>query len=70
MKPYERRALNAYPYYTLATWVPHLLTYKDTSRSYDNIRIAKAAAKNEGKYRITMVTENGKRTVIQTFTVG
>jgi hypothetical protein len=58
-KPHERRATGAYPYYRLATFSPVSLTYRDNHKPFDSLAEAKAAAKQPGQYRITIIGPDG-----------
>lgn len=68
-RPHERRRAGAYPYYRLATFQPHLCTYRDSPKPYPTERAARAGAKAKGTYRITEIRENGVGPVVAEFTV-
>lgn len=57
MRPFERRAAKAYPYYKLAVWNPIRLTWDDGKRAYESEAAARATARKPGRYRISEVTE-------------
>ena len=69
MKPHERRAAGAYPYFKLAVWDPRHCTFKDGRGTFDTERAARAAARAPGKYRISRVTEDLGRIDLEPFTV-
>lgn len=62
MKPYERRAQGAYPYYKLATWDAISYTWRDGKRALATAGEAHAEAKRAGpgRYRISTVTDSGR----------
>ncbi len=61
MRPFERRAANAFPYYKLAFWDAIRFAWNDDSLAHPTEQIARAAAKKPGKYRISEVTDSGRR---------
>jgi len=60
MKHYERRQQQAFPYYKLATWDARSLTFRDGKVAYATPADATKAAKKPGRYRLSIVTENGR----------
>lgn len=60
MKPYERRAADAYPYFKLATWDGRNLTWKDGKGVAETEAAARAAARRGGRYRISRIEESGR----------
>lgn len=60
MKPHERRAVNAYPYYKLATWNARLQCWAEGKRAYEQIGLAMADSKKPGRYRISKITDGGR----------
>jgi hypothetical protein len=61
MKPYERRAANAYPYYKLAEWDERNTCWKDGKQTFERIGLAMAAARKPGRYRISAINDAGRR---------
>lgn len=62
MKPYERRATGAYPYYVLAKWNHLFVCFQDGGETFPSKEAAmKKAEKTPGTYRIAKVNEDGKR---------
>jgi len=59
MKPHQRRAAKAYPYYRLNVWQPLSLAFKPTKRTYTSSDAARNDAKQPGRYRIEEVLESG-----------
>jgi hypothetical protein len=60
MKQYQRRQANAYPYFKLATFDERSFTFRDGKVAYQTDHEAIEAAKKPGKYRLSIVTENGR----------
>lgn len=60
MKHYERRTANAFPYFKLATFDERSFTYRDGKVAYQSEQEAQNAAKGKGKFRVSVVTENGR----------
>jgi hypothetical protein len=60
MKPFERRAAAAYPYYKLAVWDARNLTWMDGREAFPSEADAVAAAKAPGRYRVSRVTATGR----------
>lgn len=60
MKQHERRQSNAYPYFKLATFDERSFTFRDGKVAYPTDSDAIQAAKKPGKYRLSVVTENGR----------
>jgi hypothetical protein len=69
MKPHERRAANAYPYFKLATWDARNLCWRDGKYVCETEVAARADAKAPGRYRISRIDDSG-RTDLEPFTVG
>jgi hypothetical protein len=69
MKPYERRAQGAYPYFFLATWNTQWLCWQDGKQAYPSEDLAKQAAKSPGKYRISQINEDGGRQDFEPFEI-
>ncbi len=61
MKPYQRRQAAAYPYYKLATWDPRSLTFRDGKVAFPTQVHAIESIDTEGKYRISEVTDAGRK---------
>lgn len=61
MKHYERRTNDAFPYYKLATFDERSFTYRDGKVAYASEDDAKNAAKGSGKFRVSIVTEKGRK---------
>lgn len=60
MKPHERRAANAYPYFKIAAWDERSFTWRDGKRAFPSEAAAKAEAKIPGKYRLSRVEDYGR----------
>lgn len=60
MKPYERRATAAYPYFKLATWDARNLTWRDGKRVQETEAAARSEARTPGRYRISRIEEAGR----------
>lgn len=60
MKPHERRKHGNYPYYKLATWDARSMTFRDGKTAYDSEDAALADIIEPGKYRISIVTADGR----------
>lgn len=60
MKHYERRQLQAFPYYKLATWDARSMTFRDGKVAYATRADATKSAKKPGRYRLSIVTEDGR----------
>lgn len=58
-RPYQRRAMGAYPYYRLAVWCPLSFTFKDNPKVYETLpqAMGAATAHGKGRYRITEISE-------------
>ena len=71
MKPHERRQAGAYPYFKLATWQPRSFTFFDGKRALKSEAACHDEAKGlgPGKYRISVVTADGRQD-LDPFTVG
>ncbi len=63
MKPHERRAADAYPYFKLAVWDARSFTFRDGRLAYASEAYARAEACRHGKgrYRVSVVTEIGRQ---------
>ncbi len=61
MRPYQRRQEGAYPYYKLAVWDETSLTFRDGRLVFPTEHRAVCAALKPGKYRISEVTDAGRR---------
>jgi hypothetical protein len=61
VKPHERRQAKAYPYYKLATWNARNQCWNDGKAAYPTDAEARAAAVKPGRYRVSEVTEHGRR---------
>ena len=61
MKPYERRAAGAYPYFLLAVWNERLQCFQDGKRSFPSYIQAQSSAKRAGRYRTSEIPERGAR---------
>ena len=60
MKPYERRAKNAYPYFRLARYNERFCAFQEEKKAFPLALSASAhAARKPGKYIITQVNKNG-----------
>ena len=59
MRPFERRAASAYPYFKLARWDALNATWREGKRAYPTEAAARADA-NLGKFRISEVTATGR----------
>ena len=68
MKPYQRRAAQAYPYFKLAEWDAHSLTWRDGKRAHPTEDAARSQAGPSGRYRISRIDEAGRRD-LEPFTV-
>jgi hypothetical protein len=60
MKPFERRAAAAYPYFKLATWDPRSFTWRDGHTPYPSEGQARSGARKPGRYRISRIDESGR----------
>ena len=69
MKPYQRRAAGKPTYYKLAVFDPLVQCYRDGKKQFDDVAAAVAAAKQPGRYAVSIVDDAGRRE-IQQFTVG
>lgn len=68
MKPYERIAANAYPYFKLATWDARSLTFRDGKHARLTEGDARQDARQPGTYRVSVVTAAG-RTDLEPFII-
>lgn len=60
MKPYERRAADAYPYYKLAVWNERAFTWHDGKKAFPTEEEARRAAPKGAKCRVSRITEAGR----------
>jgi hypothetical protein len=60
MKPYERRAANAWPYFKLATWDDRNMTWRDGKTVQETEPDARREARKPGRYRISRIDESGR----------
>lgn len=60
MKQHQRRSEGTFPYYKLATFDAISFCFRDGKVAYATEAEAKAAAKKPGKYRVSVVHENGR----------
>jgi hypothetical protein len=67
MRPFERRAAAAYPYFKLATWDGRNLVWKAGKKAFPTEAAARAEARKPGRYRVTRVEESG-HTELEPFT--
>jgi hypothetical protein len=62
MKPYQRRATGKYPYYKLATFDNRAMCFRDGKHAFATESEAKIETiQNPGKYRISIITETGRK---------
>ena len=61
MKPHQRRHTTAYPYYKLAVWDDRSMTFRDGKVAFATEDCATSAATAPGRYRLSVVTESGRR---------
>jgi hypothetical protein len=59
MRPFERRAAGAYPFYKLATWDARLGTWRAGKRIHPTEEAARKEARGPGRYRVSRFTEAG-----------
>ena len=60
MKPYQRRAVDGYPYYKIAFWDIHNLCWQDGKKTFVTVEAAKDSISRGGKYRLSRITELGR----------
>ncbi len=60
MKPFERRKIGAYPYYSLSEWSGIYSSFVSGRKTYKTRQEAQKAAMKKGLYRIIKVTERGR----------
>lgn len=77
MKPYERRAAQAYPYFKLARWDADSLTWRDGKKTFPNEQAARESAidflpawDNQGLFRVSVVEGDGSRRDLEPFYLG
>jgi hypothetical protein len=68
MKPHERRA-SGYPCYKLARWDERLQTFVDGRSVYATEAKARAGRRGSGRYRVSLVTADGRRVDYEPFEV-
>lgn len=61
MKPYQRRQQGGYPYYKLAKWDARSMTWCDGRGTHTTEADAFMSITIRGRYRISEVTECGRR---------
>jgi hypothetical protein len=61
MKPHARRAAATFPYFKLATFDNLSFCFRDGKQAFESESAAAAAAKRPGKYRVSIVTANGRQ---------
>jgi hypothetical protein len=61
MKHYKRRETGSFPYYKLAAFDHTSFCFRDGKVAYPDEQSAKAAAKSNGRYRVSIVTESGRQ---------
>jgi hypothetical protein len=61
VKPFERRAAGAYPYFKLASWSERNQCWNDGKAVFETQAAAKAEASAPGKYRLSQITDAGRR---------
>jgi hypothetical protein len=61
MKPAVRRDSQCFPYFKLATFDNVSFCFRDGKQAFESESAAAAAAKRPGKYRVSIVTANGRR---------
>lgn len=69
MKQHARRADGAFPYYKLAFFDAISFCFRDGKVAYATEAEAKAAAKNPGRYRVSVVHEKSRSDLLA-FEVG
>ena len=69
MRPFERRAASAYPYYRLAIQDPLTFCLRQLPGTFATIGKAKADAKTPGQYAISVIEEDGTRRETERFEV-
>jgi hypothetical protein len=68
MRPFERRAAAAYPYFKLAAWDGRNLVWKAGKKTFPTEGAARAEAVKPGRYRVSRADESGY-TEFEPFTV-
>lgn len=61
MKSFQQRIPGAYPYYRLAVWDGRYHKWRERRADYPSAEFARQVAVKPGKYRISEVTEAGRR---------
>jgi hypothetical protein len=69
MKHYKRRETQQFPYFKLATFDQISFCFRDGKIAYKTETDARNAARQPGRYRVSVVTESG-RTDLDGFEVG
>jgi hypothetical protein len=67
VKPYERRAADAWPYFKLSTWDDRNLMWRAGKRVLATEAEARSQARPGGRYRVEQFDEKGSR-VLEPFT--
>lgn len=60
MKQHERRNAGGFPYFKLATFDPISLCFRDGKQAFPSVEAAHRAAKKPGRYRVSVVTAEGR----------
>ncbi len=61
MKHYERRELNAYPFFKVAVWDERSCTWRDGKKSFASEQAAVASVPSGTKARLSRVEDGGRR---------
>ena len=69
MRPFERRAANAYPYFRLAKMDSRTLCLRQITGTFETDSAARQAARNPGTYAVSRIDEDGTRTESERFEV-
>ena len=69
MRPFERRAADAYPYFRLAMEDTRTLCLRQLPGVFETEDAARLAATKPGQYAIGRIDENGRRTEGERFEV-
>jgi hypothetical protein len=59
LRPFERRAAAAYPYFKLAAWDARSFTWRAGRHAHATEEAARAEARSPGRYRVSRFTEAG-----------
>jgi hypothetical protein len=60
MRPFERRAALAYPYFKLSVWDVRIACWKVLPKAYPSEGEARKQARKPGRYRLSQLEESGK----------